>query len=501
MQRLEFPSLFIEEPLLTFGEHKQHIDPKMGLLAYGPCLIPNRRVISSTIRLGVIGSSDTINLTQQWVDKCQDEIPGKPDNPLLFPSFPGFTRVFGSELRILDECVEVITKDEIKRILGIVNFNKRVRVAADLFISKLENLRVREPRPHVVILALPQEIVDSCGTKEGSYGRRRLTDKEKEILKIIRRHRKVGQTTLIPFDESVFDLSQVSRDLRRLIKARAMTLGIPTQLVKPRTFKASSKDKTIQDEATRAWNLSVGIYYKAEGYPWKLTEMSTGTCYVGVSFYRELDENVRTSIAQVFTHTGEGLVLRGGRAIQDKTTKTPHLSESTAFSLMADVIDTYQRQMRQFPSRLVVHKSSRFWPEELSGFREAAKGIDLIDFVAIETRGIRFMRRQGKYPPLRGTVIQIGEGNYILFTKGYIPYLRTYPGLRVPTPLEIVEHHGDTPMKVICKEILALTKMNWNSADFCIHEPITLAYSREVGKILAYVPEEVMIRPEYRFYM
>jgi argonaute-like protein implicated in RNA metabolism and viral defense len=80
-------------------------------------------------------------------------------------------------------------------------------------------------------------------------------------------------------------------------------------------------------------------------------------------------------------------------------------------------------------------------------------------------------------------------------------YLDTYPGLRVPTPIEIVEHHGDTPIKTICEEIFALTKMNWNSADFCIRRPITLEYASEVGKILAYVPEEVIPRPEYRFYM
>jgi len=280
-----------------------------------------------------------------------------------------------------------------------------------------------------------------------------------------------------------------------------MEIGIPTQLFKPKTLEANAKDKSLQDEATRAWNLCVAIYYKAEGYPWKLTEMSPGTCYVGISFYRELDKIVRTSIAQVFTHTGEGLVLRGGRAIQDEISRTPHLSKKASVDLMADVLELYKRQMRQLPSRLVVHKSSRFWPEELAGLREAAEGLELMDFVAIDFRGIRFMRRYGTYPPLRGTVVRTGAGNYILFTRGYIPYFRTYPGLRVPTPLEIVEHHGDTPMRSVCKEILALTKMNWNSADFWIREPITLAYSREVGRILAYVPEEVMPRPEYRYYM
>jgi len=168
---------------------------------------------------------------------------------------------------------------------------------------------------------------------------------------------------------------------------------------------------------------------------------------------------------------------------------------------MTDVLEVYKKQMRQLPRRLVVHKSSRFRPEEISGFKKAANDVELTDFVTILNRGIRFMRKKGIYPPVRGTVVRIGEEDYILHTKGWIPYLETYPGLRVPTPLEIVEHHGDTPLTTLFEEIFALTKMNWNSADFCIREPITLAYSREVGKILAYVPEEVVPRPEYLYYM
>jgi hypothetical protein len=85
-------------------------------------------------------------------------------------------------------------------------------------------------------------------------------------------------------------------------------------------------------------------------------------------------------------------------------------------------------------------------------------------------------------------------------TKGQV-LGRKHSGLRAPVPLEIVEHYGDSPIETICKEIFALTKLNWNSADFCIGEPVTLAYSRQVGRILAYIPEEVIPRPEYRFYM
>ena len=501
-----FRAMFIEEPLLTFGDGKHYIDPKKGLLAYGPCLYHDRRAISSSIRLGIIGSRETIDLAQQWIERCQFEIPAKKENSLLFQSFPGFTRIFGCKMYVLSECIETVTHEEVKRVLQIRGFHQRVKEAAKIFVGKLSNFRGREPRPHVVICALPQEIVDECATRTRGYIRTRirLTEKEKEILEAIREHRKTGQTTLVPVDEEDLERATEASDLRRLIKAAAMQLDIPTQLAKPRTFKTDSTDPSLQDEATRAWNFSVAIYYKAEGYPWKLANMESGTCYVGISFYRDPPDSrgdMKSSVAQVFTHTGEGLVLRGSRAIIDEITRSPHLSEKGAYQLMTDVLDEYQKQMLQLPRRLVVHKTSRYKTEELRGFEKAAENIKLKDFLAIETRGIRFMRKKGMYPPVRGTVIQIGAVDYLLYTKGYSHYLETYPGLRVPTPIEIVEHYGDASLETICQEIFALTKMNWNSADFCIRNPITLEYASEVGKILAYVPEEVIPRPEYRFYM
>jgi len=506
MSLKKFESIFIDEPLLTFGDGKKYIDPKWGLRAYGPCLYEHRRAIASSIRVGLIGSNQTIHLAEKWIGRCQSKIPAKEENSLLFQSFPGFTRIFGCELKVLRECVEILTRAEVEQVVKIVNFRQRVKNAAKLFIEKLSNLREREPRPHVVICAIPQIIIDTCGTKRRGFITRRVrpTKREKEILEMLEEHRRIGQTTLFPFSESeILDIIPEASDLRRLIKAQAMCLGIPTQLAKPTTFKTAPKGPSLQDDATRAWNFCVALYYKAEGYPWKLAHMNQGTCYVGISFYkdRRFRGRIKTSVAQVFTHTGEGLVLKGGRAEIDEVSRSPYLSENAAYKLMTNVIEVYKRQMHQLPTRLLVHKSSRYRPEELSGFKNASKNIELKDFVTILVRGIRFMRSEGVYPPPRGTVINVGSGDYILFTKGWIQYFKTYPGLRVPMPIEIVEHYGDTPLRILFEEIFALTKMNWNSADFCIHVPITLAYPREVGKILAYVPEEVVPRPEYLFYM
>jgi hypothetical protein len=51
------------------------------------------------------------------------------------------------------------------------------------------------------------------------------------------------------------------------------------------------------------------------------------------------------------------------------------------------------------------------------------------------------------------------------------------------------------------KEILALTKMNWNSADGMGRHPITLSFARQVGAIMTEIDDSREIHPLYRFYM
>jgi hypothetical protein len=73
--------------------------------------------------------------------------------------------------------------------------------------------------------------------------------------------------------------------------------------------------------------------------------------------------------------------------------------------------------------------------------------------------------------------------------------------MRVPRPLEIIEHHGSGSMTEIAREILALTKLDWNTTMFAGKEPITTAFAEDVGRILAELPHNVQAKPSYRFYM
>jgi hypothetical protein len=89
----------------------------------------------------------------------------------------------------------------------------------------------------------------------------------------------------------------------------------------------------------------------------------------------------------------------------------------------------------------------------------------------------------------------------ILFTRGSVPIYRTYPGMRVPRPLLLRPYTNDTPLTDIGGEILALTKMNWNSTQFDGASAIPIRAARQVGKVLKHVPVGQREATEYPYYM
>ncbi|MEM1186699.1 MAG: hypothetical protein AAGI53_17075 [Planctomycetota bacterium] len=102
---------------------------------------------------------------------------------------------------------------------------------------------------------------------------------------------------------------------------------------------------------------------------------------------------------------------------------------------------------------------------------------------------------------MRGTAVEIEEKKYVLYTQGSVDFYRAYPGLYVPRPIEVhldcTESHPDR----LLTEILALTKMNWNSTRFVNSEPITLSAARTVGDVLRYAETHESIPARYSYYM
>jgi hypothetical protein len=508
----DFLAGVLAEPLLAFGGSQEHVDPKTGLALYGPYCPPGlSRPTPSNMIIGAVGPAAMVADAAAWVDACRGIITNSGAEPFLYPHFPGCRQdqsPFYCDLLFRDQWCETVRDADLKRALARPIFEERLMAVINLYMGGLETLKGREPQPDVVLLCLPQEVVDRCAVAAG--GDQHVPLIKRTVLKAPAASRQLQFIFAEPEGEDEGEL--VHRNLRRGLKAQAMRHGFPTQIVWPRTLRLTGDDgggrgsRKSQDSATRAWNIITALYHKAGGIPWRLRHVDPGVCFVGVSFYRELHgptPRLRTSMAQTFTASGDGYVLRGATFDWDEREhgNSPHLDFAASQSLVRDVLEHYKRQNRgSLPTRLVVHKRSRFWETELEGFQSGGEQVPQVDLVALGERGIRFFR-PGDFPPLRGTYVKFTDQNFLLYTTGFVPFLRTYPGARIPQPAEVLEHFGDSPWDRVLSELLSLTKLNWNSADFAARYPVTLAFSSRVGEILAEIPEDIPFREEYRFYM
>lgn len=509
----EFKSFYIPERNLIFGGRCEEKDPRLGLKYFGPYRYSSETLTLEKIRLGIVGNKPTIEKLKDIVEMFSRPIDSEETNKWLYPPFCGMSKdtKFNCQLELSESWQETITENEIEKILKIIDTNERIGVAVQSYLNKIKNIAGEDNPPDVILCGIPRDIEAYCGISKRTRGAK--TPKPTKLQKKIASFKKENQKFLDDWGVDVVVKEQqkvIGYDFRNSLKGKVMGLkpAIPIQLLRESTAEAilnydSSKKKVRQDPAAFSWNLSTALFYKANGKPWRLAKLRDDTCYVGISFYRDklsFNKDIQTSMAQVFTHSGEGFVLRGSEVYVDEELNEPHLSESQAKDLLSDSLEKYKEKAKRTPSRIVIHKSTLFSKSEQDGFNEVI-GDTQKDFVTISNRndGIRFLR-MGSYPVLRGTLISLTENKHILYTSGYVPRIRTYPGHRIPSPLLIV-HYGDSEIKDISNEILGLTKLNWNTTAFSTYLPITLQFSKEVGKVLSELEKDAPLQNHYRFYM
>ncbi|HKV55488.1 MAG TPA: hypothetical protein VJN94_12700 [Candidatus Binataceae bacterium] len=478
---MSFSPRVLSEPVLEFGDGGRHIDPRMGLVDYGPL----QPIAGDGVRIGVIGTPETTDGIAKFIDRCRTGIDGKK-SPLtnLYPPFPGIgnRNPFRCTFEVDPVARRIIPTNDIERIVRIAKQSDAVKVASELFGDNAGTMLEASSRPDVIIAALPVNLIE----------------------KVVN-----ARSTSEDDDDSEDDLDLNFRDL---FKARTLLLSVPSQIVWPTLWDDKAKIprklretlRQVQDPATRAWNLLNALFYKAGKAPWRLprNEGDYKASYLGIGFYRDLaGQRLLTSTAQMFDERGRGLILRGARACTDKGDRHPYLERNDAYDLITRSVKAYRAHHGHAPARLVVLKTSRFEAGEAEGIGQAADGlnIDRRDLVWVSESTHATLVREGNYPPLRGSFIELGRDG-LLFTRGSVPYYRTYPGLRVPRPLLLRPHACDTSMSELASEVLALTKMNWNSTQFDQALPIPIRAARQVGRVLKYVPFGQMDQSDYRFY-
>ncbi len=275
---------------------------------------------------------------------------------------------------------------------------------------------------------------------------------------------------------------------------------LPIQIAHNHLFE---DDPRKDDAATRAWSVSVGLFYKAGGIPWRQAAMQSQVCFVGISFHRlqtTQRQAMYASMAQAFSTDIEGFVLRGER-VPEREDRRPYLTAQQAERIGREVLKQYRDRSDRPPVRITIHKTSRFADEEREGFRSAFHEIPEVEWLAFPPSGFRLLPTQD-YPPRRGTLCTVNSTRHFLYTTGFYPDWGTYPGPHVPEPLEVIaDGSQDLDLRRIAEEVLGLTKMNYNSASVVGRDPITLHMARYVGPIMAEVPENKEPALTYRYYM
>lgn len=482
----------LDEPELEFGGGARHVDPRFGIVNAGPADVtaPDAR---RAIRVGLVAPADQLEGIRAWFERCREPIEAKDATYLnLFPPFPGCdvdvalrtTLVFG-------ERTSRSISPQVLHKLGKAKRDEALNVAVDCYATEIHALAERGV--DVILVGRPEQLVDRS---RRFSGRPPTAD---------------AKTPNATVGSEAFSAATAPNgaNFHDCLKARVLSIRQPIQIVRRSTWDEATPPPIgmrREDEATRAWNIHVALYYKAGGIPWRLRREATDltTCYVGVSFFRSTTrDTLDTAVAQVFNERGDGVIVRGGPARVTSEDRQPHLDHDDAATLLMTALDTYRLEHHTQPARVVLHKSSSFTDAEATGFRSAAdeRQLDTLELSWItNSDDIRLFRR-GTAPPLRGTLLTLGGDELVLYTKGSVEFYGTYPGMYIPRPIGIRSIGERRSPQEQAREVLALTKMNWNVSRLDGRLPVTLRTANQVKSILRFCSPYEAIATRYAHYM
>lgn len=497
----------IEEPDLEFRYGQKAKEPHQGLSLFGPfdADLPSR---PGVVRQGAIGTKEGLRLLREFFARLQFPVFRGNGNPnvlrkdsYLWPTFPGLGVAFACSWSAEPAWSAEVDGAIFHELLRNMDPHRRAFDVCNHYLQAIRKASERDERLDVVVCVVPDEVWEDCRPLSRIIGG--LGEKPSSAEVKIRRSQGnlFGTYTPEQYDYSV--------DFRRQLKARSMVHGIPLQLVRESTLRLSDENergvRTLTPLSDRAWNLGVGLYYKAGGKPWRLTSARDGVCYVGLAFRRaESPSDAKTACcaAQMFLDTGDGVVFRGEFGPWYSPERHQfQLGHSAARDLLRGVLETYQSEGGGALREIFIHSRSRISSAEYRGYLEACPPNAKVVGVRVRRDMDTRLFRNGTYPVLRGTAWRLSERAALLWASGFKPELMTYDGWEVPVPLRVDIQHGDADIGQVCRDILGLTKLNYNACKLADAQPVTVGFSDAVGEILIGNPNVKSRRPNFRYYI
>lgn len=512
--------LHIDEPNLTFGFDQKTIDPRDGLVLFGP----HQPLGSYSLRIGVIGLNEDIEEYKAFVSQLNRPIFSTQTKYKITksfersrPSFPGFEAIFNVKWPSKPEIELRIDMMEIQECLSNPNKILRTNDLVDLYLKKICEVKKKEDaKLDLWFVLIPSKIYETCNSN--SWGRnigrgtQQYADRTKE-----------GQIALgfeeyVDYDQMLARILDTASDFHNLMKARLIqeNVNIPVQLIVDKTLRFRNKDTNIPFQeymkANLAWTQSTTLYYKLGRLPWKLGDIREGVCYIGLVYKKLPNERERNvcSAAQMFLKDGDGSVFRGNIGLwESEKPHEYHLDRQSAEELIGMALDDYHEKWGSFPKELFIHAKAYFNDTEWQGFTNAVikrkAPTNLVGILIKDLNDLKLFRQplnqMGNYGVMRGTALVIDEKEGYLCTKGFIPRLNTSNSLEIPRNLRIKIIRGEADIETVLRDILALTKLNYNSCVYGDGNPVTLKFSNRIGSILTSIPEWKVDTRQFMYYI
>lgn len=450
----------IAEPRLRFGgDPAQAVDihPLRGLLAHGPFSLGKLTALSDPIRVAIVAPHGKVRHVVELLREMQRRHRPRERLPYL-KDYPGFTQVFGV------------------RLTRVMSAGNTIELPATLAEEMAD-----APKPHTVLARAMGNALTAL----------RLVRHEFDVAMILVDEQWDAGFTA-PDDEDF--------DLHDYIKAIAASEGMCVQMVR----EAGALNYDCR--CSVMWRLAIALYTKAGGVPWVLADTMPGTAFIGIDYALRPGSGADTRFAiccsQVFDAEGSGLEFVAYEADVKLFGKNPFLRRDQMMRLISRSLQIYQRKHvgDPPPSRVVVHKNTEFKLEEVEGCFDALLNVPNVELIHVQQNcgwsgfQIDAPLRPGGYPPRRGAAFQLGDYETLLWTHGDLPQVteddRSWfkGGKGTPEPLMLVRHAGLGSVDDLCRETLALTKMDWNNDGPYDRLPVTLSFAKTLAKVVRRMP-------------